>query len=106
MHVKREVNFMMYNRDFTITLYNRAGTSARQHLILTRNGLICMVDALYLCRISNNETQIEAVGQLIRRFFYDSGRFSPSDMLIVTWDRVGPYNGGSDQVYRYNVLWG
>lgn len=42
--------------------------------------------------------ELEIVGRLIKRFFVNSGRFSPSELIIVTWDRVGPYRNGTEQV--------
>ena len=44
------------------------------------------------------ETELETIARLIRKFFFNSGRFYPSDLIVVTWDRVGPYSNGIEQV--------
>lgn len=56
----------------------------------------CAILVTINCRISTNESQLEAIGRTIRRYY--STRFSPLDILIVTWDEVGHYAEGSEQV--------
>ncbi len=51
-----------------------------------------------MCRVSSVESELVDVSRSIRRFFLDSGQFNPSYLLIVTWDRVGPYRNGTKQV--------
>lgn len=50
------------------------------------------------CRVSKNETERQSIGQFIRRFFIDSYRYFPSELVLVTWDRVGYYNNGTEKV--------
>ena len=49
-------------------------------------------------RTSSDETELENIGRLIRRYFLGATRFSPSGLVIVTWDRVSHYDEGIDQV--------
>lgn len=50
------------------------------------------------CRISNTETELGVIAQLVRRFFFDRDQFTPSDLVVITWDRVTNFDGGTDQV--------
>lgn len=56
-----------------------------------------------LCRVSSNLTELKNVSRIIRRFFLESRRYTPTHLVIVTWDRVGSYNNGTHQVVNnYN----
>ena len=50
-------------------------------------------------RLSNNETELTTARKFIRRYFSGSRRFSPSDLVIVTWDRVSSYENGTLEVW-------
>ena len=52
----------------------------------------------FLSRMSKNQTELRTIGWYVRRFFFDSSRFSPSNLLVVTWDQVGYYHNGTKQV--------
>lgn len=55
-------------------------------------------------RISNNETELTTTRDFIRRNFSGSQRFSPTDLVIVTWDRVSSYENGTAEVWLLQIV--
>lgn len=47
---------------------------------------------------------LKTIGFSIRRYFLDSGRFSPLSLLVTTWFKVRPYGNQSDAEVIINLI--
>ena len=53
---------------------------------------------IFSFRMSNDDIELTNASYFIRRYFLNSNFFSPTDLFIVTWDRVSSFENGAAEV--------
>lgn len=63
-----------------------------------------MVIIFFAIRVSVDPVLLERSKILIRKHYNASVNFEPQQLLIVTWERVGHYNSGSDLTNTFQTV--